>query len=138
MPDHESSRRNFFQKLIGIGTLAVIPVKVVDTPIADRMKYKGYELIWTGWKQMPDQDTSVGQWCALRKNNKGEIQGFGFYASYPGGQGIYYPGQMFNCCIMHDQLPVNYITPDETREQNRLEALQRVMKEIDTYGQSED
>ena len=128
-----SDRRSFFKGLLGAGAIAVIPAAKVDTPVADRMNYKGYTLLWSGWKDVPNQDYLVGQWTAVVAKKGGGLEvGGGYYASYPGSQGAYWPCQVFDIAVRENQeVVMRALHTDEQMEEFRLEALQRVMHEID-------
>jgi len=125
-------RRNFLTKLIGSGALGAISLPEVKTPVQDRMKYKGYSLFWSGWKDIPNMDVLCAQWTAIKLDSENKIYTWGYYASYPGGQDRYYPGQIFNTLVYANQVPVmRALHTPEQMEEFRLEALQRVMELID-------
>lgn len=135
-------RRDLLKKLLAVSSMAMVPMGDADTiELPDQIeipkseesfaleyiKYKGFRLIWTGWKHLPNQDSSVGQWIAYGPN------GHNFYASYPGDAGQFYPGQIFDIHV-HGEQEQNLVvwgTPSEKKKEYMLEALQRLMALID-------
>jgi hypothetical protein len=129
------NRRGFLGSLLASGTLAATALPKINSPIKDEMKYKGFILLWTGWKEVPNQDILVGQWVSNLSGIGARLEDGGlFSASYPGAEGKYFPGQFFDTSFKETQTPVMRLHTEEQKEEFRLEALQRIMKVIDDYA----
>lgn len=103
--------------------------------------YRGWSLYWTGWKSDQSNDRLVAQWVAYPVAPADDSPCF--YASYPGRQGRFLPGDTFNTCPRYD-------TDTGEMQQDRVscamplgssarllgyqrDTLERVKQEIDKY-----
>jgi hypothetical protein len=146
-----SDRRGFLGKLLTFcGVAAVAPsVSMAGSPkrdelpvvehlagapaISDRFIYKGFTVGWTGWKQDLSNNFEAGQWYAYNGKKYGKSTKH-FYASYPGGERQYWPGQIFDLSWQKWQLEYGIPGPwstDEEKFRYRLMCLQHLMKLID-------
>ena len=69
--------------------------------------YKGFHIIWSGWKIDSDCSFAVCQWYAwpvvYKDNIRDDVM---VYASYPGKQGTYKLGEVFDISPVEGQEPV--------------------------------
>jgi hypothetical protein len=99
----------------------------------DLFSYKGFTVWWTGWKHCENMDIEVCQWCACEgpRRYAANYDRLLLYASHPGSEGQYLPGQIFDISIKAGQeIPTGKSTEEE-KSQYRLLCLQRLMKLID-------
>lgn len=92
--------------------------------------YGGYGLFWTGWKESQYSVDLAGQWAAWPLI---EYPEYGYYASYPGGEGKFCKGQSFDPCIKNGQDCIGWIGSDseEVREAAKVDALRRLLVLLD-------
>lgn len=57
---------------------------------SDEGEYRGWRLVWTGWKESIEHVTRAAQWVACSPGNK-----YFYYASCPGSEGYLLNG---SCC----------------------------------------
>jgi hypothetical protein len=138
-----ATRRNFIEGILTVGGLAMTPMFQRDIELPDgieadttsyppfALKYKGFQVYWTGWKQSFNTDQVAGQWCAY-EGEKYDPTSRHFYASYPGDVRQAFPGDVFDVSVKEGQeLPV-WGTSEEKKKQYMLETLQRLMALIDS------
>jgi hypothetical protein len=136
-----ADRRGFLKRLMGSLSLAVvapsIPVKAAPVEEAlvelkrftvgapDRFIYRRFLIRWTGWKSLYGNDCLVAQWLANEKDGRN------FYASFPGSEGMYYAGQVFDISTKSWQRIVTLSTSEEDKHHFRLLCLQRIIGLVD-------
>jgi hypothetical protein len=144
-----ADRRGFIGRLLTFcGVAAVAPamslpegpkrdefpvLKRFTSAVPDLFSYKGFTVWWTGWKACENMDVEVCQWCAC-EGPRGYAPNYDrllLYASYPGDEGRYYPGAIFDISIKKGQEVPNGKSTEEEKFQYRLLCLQRLMKLID-------
>lgn len=130
-----ASRRDFLKGLVTVSGLAIVPQnfksKIFHSGLSDRINYKGFHLFWTGWKGAENTDVLVSQWCGYEKGNKRDPNQRLFYASYPGSEGPYFRGEIFDISVKEGQIaPTQRISKAEL-EKFSIETLQRLMRLID-------
>jgi hypothetical protein len=145
-----SSRRNFLGKFLTFVGVAAIPTVTVAKPIlpddlevADQrrgdgycLKYKGFRLFWTGWKHDYNTVITVGQWVAYEGSDKYDPSGRHFYASYPGREGRFYPGQLFDISVQSEQkFPLRGMSEADKRVYV-FDAFSRLIRLIDNATKS--
>lgn len=133
-----ADRRDFLKGILTVSGLAMTPVFGRDIELPEEveadttaypaysLKYKGFTLWWTGWKQIHNMDVVVGQWCAAES-----VTGRHFYASYPGDARHYWPGEVFDILVKRGQEVPMWGTPVEQKKEYMLETLKRLMALID-------
>lgn len=138
-----SDRRHFLKGVLTVSGLSMTPLFQRDIPLpedieadttsypAHTLRYKGFYVRWTGWKSSFNSDFLVGQWLAYEEPIS--ISSRRFYASYPGDEGKYHPGAIFDVSIRREQLNFapTHITSLEDKQKYMLETLQRLMRLID-------
>ena len=67
-------------------------------------RYKGYRIIWTGWKRSQNCTRIVGQWLAWPTKPTDEYKCF-IYSSCPGSVNKYGPGETFDTSCSMVQRP---------------------------------
>jgi hypothetical protein len=90
------------------------------------MEYKGWELLWTGWKPSREYSFYAGQWLAYRSDRD-----YRLYSSCPGGSGRYDSGQIFDLAVRTNQLIPELETSGEERDKASLSAKKLLMELID-------
>ncbi len=156
-------RRSFFQFLGGVAT--VVPVVAaraseendgqalvlkprsegLTTVDASWLRYKGFDIKWTGWKEAQNSESICGQWIARKINRESfEVKGLqypmeGIVASFPGATTFFGMGSVFFTSYEKDQYDLlggKYLTSISTVDQKRMGqeyALDSIKDFIDDY-----
>lgn len=122
------NRRDLLKLFPGAVAISIPAVKTGELP-TDGISYRGFDIRWRGWFELPSSDILVGQWVAYSDGKDRAA----FYAAYPGDERRFYPGQMFDVALRSWQYPVTLRTPEENKDEYRLKSLQRLKKLIDDY-----
>jgi hypothetical protein len=112
---------------------ALVELKRATGFVPNKFFFRGFTFWWTGWKGCENSDVQVCQWCACEGPLK-YAPGYDrrlFYASYPGFEGRYIPGAIFDISIKEGQEIPMWNTSEKEKERYRLECLQRLMAVID-------
>jgi hypothetical protein len=135
-----SDRRGFLKGLLAAGPVLVLEkgsplpiMKRFTSAAPDKFEYRGFKVFWTGWKSAFNSDIEVAQWCAYNGNSKHDSVRC-IYASYPGSQGLYFPGQIFDISIKEDQEVPTRKSSEEDKQRYRLQCLHRLMYLIDGWA----
>jgi hypothetical protein len=149
-----ANRRGFIGKLLTFcGVAAVAPaISFPESPKRDELEneepvvlkrftayapnlfsYKGFTVWWTGWKYCDNMDVEVCQWCACEgpRRYAPNYDRLLLYASYPGSEGKYLPGMIFDISIKKGQEVPSGKSTEEQKFLYKLLCLKRLMKLID-------
>lgn len=138
------NRRGFFGRFAGMAAVPValtMPVDGLDLTKSE-FEYRGFIVRWTGWKCDTIRSNWVaGQyWAYLVKDNiAGRQSGPFFYASYPGGEGQFFQGEVFDISMHRNQktLPLAALNQHDKRVDDELQRLTwlRLKRWLDGYSE---
>lgn len=101
--------RNMRNLVLAVSSTILPDVSAEAKSIAKPLTYRDWQLIWTGWKPIANQDAMAGQWIAYDRTGGG----WGLYSSYPGSYGPFVPGSVFDLSLRRwQQLPTRLTPPD--------------------------
>jgi len=145
--------RRWFLKLLGIGGVGASTSLIVkadpkplpsksefQNPPENEHEYRGFKIMWTGWKHSFDSGKIVGQWLAYSL-----VVGHVFppaayamdyvyiYSSAPGASGQYQKGDCFDISVKPWQEYLNHDSSPEEFEIEKKQAYDILKAQIDWY-----
>lgn len=124
-------RRSFIQSLLAVpvvGALAKVATSQPSPTLPRDIQtvYKGFTLMWSGWIGHQDHPRYYGHWLGVNKKTDRLV-----YASYPGKEGTFQRGCNFVITRVAPQIEITSETPEDVKEQARMECLNRLIRVID-------
>jgi len=132
------NKRTFLQRL-SLAPLALVGLspepKVNDDPY--EFKWRGWTIQWTGWKPSSNNLAFVSQWVAFQPEIMTMTsympfqESKNFYVSYPGGEGRFLNGWVFDLAIQEGQ---EIVTDTRNKDAIRDSELQRLFRLMQRHG----
>jgi len=132
------NRRELLKKL-GLGGGAVVAMAApalmaVESSVESsvlQLKFNGWDVRWTGWKTIPNQNEISGQWIAF---NPDHMNDWGFYSSWPGAVSQVLPRHVYDLRILPDQVIPTKFTSESELEWMKNECLERLKRKLVEVG----
>ena len=102
----------------------------------DRFTFDGWDIRWTGWKPLVNQDAYAGQWIAKPLGEPPIVEfypgapkyaAYAAYSSIPGTVGWAGRGFCLNIDLQPDQFYIEHDTPEGVRLQQKALALDKLI-----------
>lgn len=92
------------------------------------VKYRDFEIVWSGYIQHADAEKITGFWIASHKDF--DVK----FSSCSGGySGEYKLGYILNTCVLANHKFLTFSSSKEDREEEKQRALELIKEEIDNY-----
>jgi len=134
------NRRDLLKK-IGIAAPALVAMPLLASEISftstpetsDSFMYRGWRVVWRGWRQLPNQDAMIGMWIGYSTDK----YGLQLASCWPGKCGSFYPGYTLDVSLQRDQiLPSTFHLDQHPKELEHFksECLERLKRLIHKVG----